>query len=154
MFRNITGALGLIALASCGGALGNVKSNNGQMKVTIADDGLPTFDWKACTSFGLKNCAPDEFKVVGLGVNALGCTDDGTQTGKRRPAWSISVESDNKVRGVEPLTPPIHYGVLPKGAYEDLKARPITAGCKYIIFFNVQDGGTGTTITEDFVPGK
>ena len=62
--------MALCGLVSCGGAgLPTQKSNSGQIKVTMDGD-VPVFDWKPCTSFGLKKCGADEYKVVGVSIGA------------------------------------------------------------------------------------
>jgi len=140
-----------MALAACGGggggSLSSFKTNNGEMSITFDGD-VPIFNWKPCTSFALRKCKPDEFKVVGLSVGLEGsnCT---SSAGIHAAHWSIAGADG----GTEPFMPPVRYGVAPEGAVVEAPPSAFTAGCRYRVIFHVLNAGAGIKFIETFCAG-
>jgi hypothetical protein len=118
------------------------RKNNGQLKITWDGD-LPVFSWKACTTFGLKSCQPDEFKLQGINVSPINCSSNGKLNGDRKSTYNVTPAAGAF------LTPPIKYGEHP--ANTTAEAVALTKGCRYDVTIQVADGTMmGIWIHEEF----
>lgn len=143
---SLVGAL-CLAAAACGPKpiAGAPKALGENLVAVEVNGGTPTFSWKPCTAFSVKNCAPGEIKVTSILIMPADCTTTGENSGERPAMWQVVAAPGH------PIPSPLTYGASVEQAVVGAGPTQLQGGCSYAVSIGVaNESQSGATISKSF----